>query len=42
MQIRWKETPGVPSLRIFGGGVEKNERGRKKKGTSSQVERRRT
>jgi hypothetical protein len=37
-QSRWKEAPGVPVLRIFGGGEGKNERGRKKKGTSSQVQ----
>jgi len=42
MHSRWKEALEVPALRIFGGEVEKNERGRKKKGTSSQVRRRKT
>jgi hypothetical protein len=42
MQSRWKETPGVPVSGFFGGEKMKNERGRKKKGTSSQVQWRRT
>jgi hypothetical protein len=39
MPGRRKETPEVSVLRIFGGGEKKNERGRKKTGTSSQVRR---
>jgi hypothetical protein len=42
MRSRWRESPGVSVLRIFGDEEQKNERGRKKKGTSSQIQRRKT
>jgi len=42
MQSRWEESLEVQVTRIFGGELTKNERGRKKKGTSSQAQRRKT
>jgi hypothetical protein len=38
-QGRWKESPEVPVTCFFGGKGEKNERGMKKAGASSKIQR---
>jgi hypothetical protein len=42
MPGRWKETPGVPAFHFFGAGKKKNERGMKKAGASSHIQRKQT
>jgi hypothetical protein len=39
---RWKETPEVPAFCFFGDRKRKNERGMKKAGASSQIQRKQT